>query len=125
MTVPHFNNINQLGTLGFKIPNQEKKLCKSIAEVHAFIQSWEEKRDDYEYEIDGMVIKVNDIDLQKARSIGSSILFDDIYGIDFNETFKASEKYRQITSAQIQKLAQKIFAQPAIVALVGKEDVAS
>ena len=61
----HFNNINQLGTLGFKIPNQEKKLCKSIAEVHAFIQSWEEKRDDYEYEIDGMVIKVNDIDLQK------------------------------------------------------------
>ena len=61
----HFNNINQLGTLGFKIPNQEKKLCKSIAEVHAFIQSWEEKRDDYEYEIDGMLIKLNDIDLQK------------------------------------------------------------
>ena len=67
----------------------------------------------------------HDIDLQKARSIGSSILFDDIYGIDFNETFKASEKYRQINSAQIQKLAQKIFAQPSIVTLVGKEDVAS
>ena len=61
----HFENINHLGTLGFKIPQQEKKLCKSIAEVHQFIQSWEERRDDYEYEIDGMVIKVNDINLQK------------------------------------------------------------
>jgi len=61
----HFENINNLGKLGFKIPQQEKKMCKSIAEVHNFIQSWEEKRDDYEYEIDGMVIKVNSINLQK------------------------------------------------------------
>ena len=61
----HFDNINFLGTIGFKIPQQEKKLCNSIAEVLSFIDSWEKKRDDYDYEIDGMVIKVNSIAQQK------------------------------------------------------------
>lgn len=61
----HFDTINLLGTLGFKIPQKEKKLCKNISEVLAFIKLWEEKRDDYEYEIDGMVIKVNDLQLQQ------------------------------------------------------------
>lgn len=61
----HFSNINMLGTLGFKIPHREKKLCNSIAEVMQFINDWEMKRDDYPYEIDGMVIKVNDIQLQQ------------------------------------------------------------
>ncbi len=62
----HFDNINLLGSLGFKIPQKEKKLCNSISEVLAFINEWENKRDAYEYEIDGMVIKVNDIRLQKV-----------------------------------------------------------
>ena len=62
----HFDNIDLLGTLGFKIPQKEKKLCNSISEVLAFISEWENKRDDFDYEIDGMVIKVNDIRLQKV-----------------------------------------------------------
>ncbi len=61
----HFDNILLLGKLGFKIPSKEKKLCKNIKEVMDFIEVWEEKRDDYEYEIDGMVVKVNDVSLQK------------------------------------------------------------
>ncbi|MBC8045232.1 MAG: DNA ligase (NAD(+)) LigA, partial [Fimbriimonadaceae bacterium] len=48
----HFENINILGKLGFKIPQKEKKLCKNISEALEFIKDWEEKRDDYEYEID-------------------------------------------------------------------------
>jgi len=56
--------IQYLGELGFKIPNQERKLCKNISEVVSFCQLWEEKRDSYDYEIDGMVIKVNDLKLQ-------------------------------------------------------------
>jgi len=62
----HFDNINQLGKFGFKVPQKEKKMCRSIAEVLQFINEWENKRDDYDYEIDGMVIKVNDIRLQKV-----------------------------------------------------------
>ena len=61
----HFDSINILGKLGFKIPIQEKKLCASMQEVIEFIKVWEEKRDDYAYEIDGMVIKVNSLSLQK------------------------------------------------------------
>lgn len=40
-------------------------MCNSIAEVLSFIDSWEKKRDEYDYEIDGMVIKVNSIAQQK------------------------------------------------------------
>lgn len=61
----HYDNIEMLGKLGFKIPSKEKKKCHSIEEVHAFVQQWEQDRDDYTYEIDGMVIKVNDIAQQK------------------------------------------------------------
>ncbi len=61
----HFDNINMLGKLGFKIPVQEKQLCNGIDEVMAFINKWEQLRDDYPYEIDGMVIKVDDIALQQ------------------------------------------------------------
>jgi DNA ligase (NAD+) len=61
----HFDNIEHLGKLGFKIPQAEKKLCAHIDEVMDFINFWEEQRDAYAYEIDGMVIKVNSIEQQK------------------------------------------------------------
>jgi DNA ligase (NAD+) len=61
----HFDRINLLGDLGFKIPTQQKKKCNGIDEVIAFCNEWGEKRDDYDYEIDGMVIKVDDYDMQE------------------------------------------------------------
>ncbi len=60
----HFETIQLLGDLGFKIPAQETKVCKNIREVFDFVKQWEEKREDYPYEIDGMVIKVNNLALQ-------------------------------------------------------------
>ncbi len=61
----HYRSINLLGQLGFKIPIHEKKLCSGINEVIKFCKDWEEKRDSYGYEIDGMVVKVNSYELQK------------------------------------------------------------
>lgn len=61
----HATGIEMLGELGFKIPKEEKAICRSIMEVHQFVQHWEEKRDAYAYEIDGMVIKVNSLILQE------------------------------------------------------------
>ncbi|MBK7009032.1 MAG: NAD-dependent DNA ligase LigA [Saprospiraceae bacterium] len=61
----HFGNIEKLGELGFKIPKAEKKLCTGIEEVVRFCLDWQEKRDSYDYEIDGMVVKVNDYALQE------------------------------------------------------------
>lgn len=61
----HFDSINYLGSLGFKIPKEEKKLCKNIIEAAAFCAFWQENRDNYDYEIDGMVVKVNEVRLQQ------------------------------------------------------------
>ncbi len=61
----HNHSIDTLGTLGFKVPTVEKKLCNGIEEAIAFCAGWEAKRERYNYEIDGMVVKVNDYALQQ------------------------------------------------------------
>ena len=61
----HHERIEHLSQLGFKVPTVEKKYCKGIEEVIAFIKEWEIKRDDYEYEIDGMVVKLDSYKLQQ------------------------------------------------------------
>lgn len=67
----HFNNIEMLSTLGFKTPIAEKKRCNSIAEVLNFIQEWEIKRDNYNYEIDGMVVKADSLKVQRLLGFTS------------------------------------------------------
>ncbi|MBK9338115.1 MAG: NAD-dependent DNA ligase LigA [Lewinellaceae bacterium] len=42
----------------------ERRVCPNIAEVIAFCDAWQNHRDAYPYEIDGMVIKVNSLELQ-------------------------------------------------------------
>lgn len=61
----HYESIEMLGKLGFKIPQKETKLCKNIQEVIDWTLGWEAKRDGYPYEIDGMVIKVNSLAIQE------------------------------------------------------------
>ena len=63
-------NIELLGRLGFKVPKEEKELFNTIENVIEFCEAWEEKRDNYNYEIDGLVVKVDDYRLQKQ--IGST-----------------------------------------------------
>lgn len=58
-------NISMLHELGFKTPYSEHKLVGDINEVVKFIDEWAEKRDHYKYEIDGMVVKVDDINLEE------------------------------------------------------------
>ncbi|TQR17689.1 NAD-dependent DNA ligase LigA [Psychrobacillus vulpis] len=45
--------------------NRETRVCSSIEEVLEFIQEWTAKRNDIPYEIDGIVIKVNDYSQQE------------------------------------------------------------
>jgi len=59
----HSESIKMLYELGFKSPFKEIKVCKGIEEVIDYCNHWQKKRDEYPYEIDGMVIKVNDISL--------------------------------------------------------------
>ncbi|MBP1048053.1 NAD-dependent DNA ligase LigA [Enterococcus sp. BWM-S5] len=58
-----FDALDELGAIGLKI-NQERTLCKDIDEVWAYIEEYHEKREQLPYEIDGIVIKVNDFAVQ-------------------------------------------------------------
>ncbi|MBK7798139.1 MAG: NAD-dependent DNA ligase LigA [Saprospiraceae bacterium] len=57
--------IDLVQNLGFLVPKIEKKKCTGIKEVFDFINYWAIKRDSYDYELDGMVIKLNDLGLQE------------------------------------------------------------
>ena len=56
----HTDSLEFAKELGFKI-NPLSKLCKNIDEVIDFIKEYTEKRNNLKYEIDGIVVKVNDI----------------------------------------------------------------
>jgi DNA ligase (NAD+) len=58
----HLENLQFAAKLGFKVPDESKNriaLCKSIEEIEAFINYWDEERSNLPFEIDGVVIKVN------------------------------------------------------------------
>ena len=59
----HLENLKFLKKLGFKV-NPNFRLCKNINEVLDYCKYWNEKRDDLKYEIDGVVVKVNNIRYQ-------------------------------------------------------------
>ena len=60
----HWQALDWLARAGFKV-NPLRRLCPSIDEVIASIEKWGEQRDALGYEIDGVVIKVNRVDLQE------------------------------------------------------------
>jgi DNA ligase (NAD+) len=55
----HYENLIKAKEWGFKIPNYLVK-CKSIEEVYEFINYWDIARKELAFDIDGIVIKVND-----------------------------------------------------------------
>ncbi|MBL7740894.1 MAG: NAD-dependent DNA ligase LigA [Chitinophagaceae bacterium] len=67
----HSDSIKLLWDLGFRSPEKEKKVFKGIEGVIKYCTEFEEKRDDLPYEIDGMVIKVNDFALQDKLGMTS------------------------------------------------------
>lgn len=55
--------LQALDRLGFKI-NTNRRICQTVDEIWEYITEYHEKRADLPYEIDGIVIKVNDLSLQ-------------------------------------------------------------
>jgi DNA ligase (NAD+) len=55
----HYQNLQAAKSWGFKI-NDATKVVNNINEVLAFIQSWDQERFELPFDIDGIVIKVND-----------------------------------------------------------------
>ncbi len=59
----HWEALNWIEVAGLRV-NLNRKLCGSIEEVIAFANEMETHRDDLDYEIDGLVVKVNSTALQ-------------------------------------------------------------
>jgi len=60
----HWETMDYLKSLGFKI-NPNNRLLDNIEQVAEFHHTWEEKRESLPYEADGIVAKVNRLDLQE------------------------------------------------------------
>jgi DNA ligase (NAD+) len=70
----HGESIDLLEKLGFKTPSTqqtaqpgglpERRICPNIQSVIDFCNAWQVIRDTYPYEIDGMVVKVDSLELQ-------------------------------------------------------------
>ena len=56
-------NLKWMMELELKV-NPHRKLCHTLDEVIDFCRYWEAQRDELDYEIDGVVVKVNSTDLQ-------------------------------------------------------------
>ncbi len=65
----HIESLGKLKKWGFKV-NPHTRLCKNMEEALDYCSLWAKKREELDYEVDGMVIKVNSTD-QQAR-LGST-----------------------------------------------------
>jgi DNA ligase (NAD+) len=60
----HWDSLRAVKSWGFPV-NNESRLCNNIEEVLQFIGEWENKRFNLSYDIDGIVIKVNNYSQQE------------------------------------------------------------
>ncbi len=60
----HNEALEWLAAHGFKV-NPNRKLCATIDDVIAYCDEWDERRDQLNYEIDGAVVKVNQVAVQQ------------------------------------------------------------
>ena len=61
----HYDNLKQASDWGFQVSNYSKQ-CSNLEEVYAFIDKWDVERDNLPFEIDGIVVKVNEYNVQKV-----------------------------------------------------------
>lgn len=57
-------SLSRLQHLGLRV-NSERRICRTLEEVVDFYGKWEALRDELDYEIDGVVVKVNEAGLQQ------------------------------------------------------------
>jgi DNA ligase (NAD+) len=67
----HSGSLELLWNMGLRSPQKEKKEFKNINAVIEFCHAFESQRDNLPYEIDGLVIKVNDFALQEKLGMTS------------------------------------------------------
>ena len=67
----HYGSLKWLYSLGYPTPAKEMKVFKHIDEVIAYCHEFEGQRDSLAFEVDGLVIKVNDFAMQDKMGMTS------------------------------------------------------
>ena len=60
----HWESLDALVQLGFKV-NPHRRLCANVEELLEFCRTWEARREELPYEIDGVVVKVDSVAQQR------------------------------------------------------------
>ncbi|NPA37863.1 MAG: NAD-dependent DNA ligase LigA [Chlorobi bacterium] len=92
----HAENLEKARSWGFKIP-EEYKVCGSLNEIFEFIHYWDTARYELNYDIDGIVLKVNDINQQKRLGFTAK---NPRWAISYK--FKAEQGYTKLLSVDFQ-----------------------
>ena len=64
----HFDSIQKAGEWGFKVPLEKNKFlkkCSTVDEILDFVSYWDSERSKLPFDVDGVVIKVNQYGIQK------------------------------------------------------------
>lgn len=93
----HDGTLQMLWDMGFRSPEKEKKLLKGINAVIDHCLAFEKQRDDLPYEIDGMVVKVNKLELQERMGMTTH---HPRWAIAFK--FKARQATSKLTAVEFQ-----------------------
>ena len=93
----HSGMLEMLWELGFRSPKKEMVVVKGIDKIIEHVEEFEGKRDSLPYEIDGMVVKVNDLALQERLGMTSH---HPRWAIAFK--FKARQATSKLVSVEFQ-----------------------
>lgn len=63
-----WENLQTIKKLGFKI-NPHACFCPQLEDIISFYDEWKEKRDSLEYDVDGLVVKVNSTEQRQALGV--------------------------------------------------------
>ena len=92
----HYESLAAAKQWGFNVSNF-MAICKSVEDIEDFINYWDEKRKELPFDIDGIVIKVNDF---KQRDILGFTAKSPRWAIAYK--FKAEEAHTQLLSVDFQ-----------------------
>ena len=92
----HYESLMAARQWGFNVSDY-MSLCKNVGDIENFINYWDEKRKELPFDIDGVVIKVNDF---KQREILGFTAKSPRWAIAYK--FKAEEAHTQLLSVDFQ-----------------------
>jgi len=92
----HFESLQAAREWGFNVPNYVKK-CSSIKQVFDFIEHWNIERKKLDFDIDGIVIKVNSYQQQKVLGFTAK---SPKWAISYK--FKAEQARTKLVSVEFQ-----------------------